>query len=76
MARKILDIATFGLAGPIFGGGKKREAAPAPSRATPAVMPVPDDERVNAARKRSIVRQRARRGRDSTILTSGTLGGG
>ena len=43
--------------------------------ATPAVepappMPMPDDEASEAARRRSISRQRARRGRASTIFTN------
>lgn len=32
-------------------------------------MPIPDDEAARRARRRSIVAQRARRGRQSTILT-------
>lgn len=74
MSKKILNVATFGLAGALFGG-KKKKAEPAPAPEAPAVMPVADDSRILQARKRSIVRQRARRGRESTILTGETLGG-
>lgn len=85
MARKIIkgvgklaNVATFGLAGSavkeIFG--KKKKAAPAtPAAEEPAVMPLADDEKVRAARKRSMIRQRARSGRDSTILSGDRLGG-
>ena len=75
--KKILNVATFGLAGKILGGGgKKKEAAPAP---TPErVMPLADDEAIQRARKDSIIRQMGRSGRASTILTSpgSTMGGG
>lgn len=80
MSRKILNFATFGLAGvaakALFGKKKKKEEAP--TTPEPAVMPLPDDERIGIARRRSIIRQRARRGRDSTILTTpgSALGGG
>lgn len=50
-------------------GLKKPKVAPAP------VMPLPDDEEVRRARKRSIVRQLGRSGRSSTILTSDRMGG-
>lgn len=73
MARKILDIATFGLAGAIFG--KKKKKAPEPMPETPSPMPMPDDNAVMRARRRGIIQQRSRRGRDSTILTGTTLGG-
>ena len=78
MAKKLLNVATFGLAGALlkpFGDGKKKEAAPAPAE---RVMPLPDDEAVQRARKASMLRQRGRSGRSSTILTGGsgtTLGG-
>lgn len=69
MSRKILNVATFGLLG-------KKKAAPAPIAAeTPAVMPMPDDSKILAAKKRAIIGQRARRGRESTILTGDKLGG-
>ena len=74
MAEKILNIATFGLAGALFGGGKK---TPAPVPAPELVMPIADDEAVKRARKRSIAAQLQRGGRESTILTTGSdsLGG-
>ncbi len=73
--KKILNVATFGLAGALLGGKKKKKDEPAP--VAPTVMPEPDDERIRLARKRSIASQLGRRGRDSTILTGGgsTLGG-
>lgn len=46
------------------------EPAPEP------VMPLPDDEKVMAAKRRSLAEQMKRRGRASTILTAeDTLGG-
>jgi len=76
MAKKILNIATFGLAGALlkpFGKDKKKTPAPAPS---PIVMPLPDDEAVRRAKRASIIKQRGRSGRSSTMLTndSGKLG--
>lgn len=67
----------------IFGGDEKpppvAAAAPAAPPATPApvapviepptVMPLPDDQAVQKAKKKSISAQMARRGRQSTILT-------
>lgn len=43
---------------------------------SPQVMPLPDDEKVKLARKRSLAQQMARGGRAATILTdtSDTLG--
>lgn len=74
MAKKILNVATFGLAGALFGKKKKKTPAPAPEQ-KPAVMPLADDEAVRRAKRKSIILQRSRRGRDSTILTGDTLGG-
>jgi len=75
MAKKILKVASFGLlGGKLFGGGK---SAPAPTQG-PQVMPLPDDQAILDARKRSIAAQMKRGGRTSTILTDGggsTLGG-
>jgi hypothetical protein len=67
----------LGLAGSLLGGlfGGKQEtpaAAPAPTVPKPAVMPIADDEAVKAAKKRSLVEQMQRKGRQSTILTDGT----
>lgn len=77
MAKKILNIATFGLAGAILGGKKKKkeEAAPTPALAEPE-MPLPDDTKIRDARKKAMIRVMARRGRESTILSGDTLGGG
>lgn len=62
-----------GLLGSLFGG---KESAPAPLPAPviekPPVMPVPDDQAVKTAKKRSLVDQMQRKGRQSTILTDGT----
>lgn len=74
MAKKILNLATFGLAGQLIGGKKKAAPAPTPEQ-RPAVMPLADDEAVRRAKRKSIIQQRARRGRESTILTGDTLGG-
>lgn len=74
MAKKILNIATFGIAGALLGG-KKKKAAPAPEPG-PVVMPLADDEAIMRAKKRSIASQLKRGGRSSTILSSSgeTLG--
>ncbi len=79
MAKKLLNVATFGLAGALlkpFGGKKKDKAvAAAPEE---RVMPLPDDEAIKRARMATIARSRGRSGRSSTILTGGagsTLGG-
>lgn len=79
MAKKILKgvgsifpMGGIGLVSKLIGGKKKPKAAPAEEKAT--VMPLADDEAVRRAKRRSIIQQRARRGRDSTILTGDTLG--
>lgn len=76
MAKKILNIATFGLAGALLGGGKKKKPAEAPAPG-PVVMPLADDDAVRRAKKASIIKQRGRSGRSSTMLTtdSDSLGG-
>lgn len=77
MSRDILNLATFGVAGLVLGH-KKSTPAPTPAAATPAVMPLPDDDKIAQARKRSIAAQLSRGGRDSTMLTPApgtTLGG-
>jgi hypothetical protein len=81
MAKKILkgaaNLATFGLAGSVIKsmfGKKKPAATPAPEQ-KPTVMPLADDEAVRQAKRKSIIQQRSRRGRESTILTGDTLGG-
>lgn len=76
--KTIGKVAVGGLIGSALLGGKKKKdkpvAAPTPER----VMPLPDDEAVKKARQASLLRQRGRGGRSSTILTGGsggTLGG-
>ena len=54
------------------------EVAPAPAAPEvepPPVMPIPDDEAATKARRRSIAKSMARRGRQSTILTDPVTGG-
>ncbi len=68
MSRKILNVATFGLAGALlkpFSKKKKDTAAPV---AEPT-MPIADDEAILRARKRAVAQQMQRGGRSSTILT-------
>lgn len=79
MAKKIIGgissvfpMGAIGIAKSIFG---KKKAAPAPVADAPTVMPLPDDAAIKAAKKRSIIRQMGRSGRDSTILTGDKLGG-
>jgi hypothetical protein len=60
----------------LFGGGDTPAPAPAPSVTPPT--PMPDEKMKNQAKRRSIVEQRQRMGRASTILTdtsNDTLGG-
>lgn len=77
MSKKVLNVATFGLAGALlkpFGKDKKKPVAPEPG---PRVMPLADDEAIRRARTSSLLRQSNRSGRASTILTNpgSTLGG-
>jgi len=87
MAKKILTVAGTA-AGGLIGGtaasfigkalfGKKKKKTPAPTTDTPTVMPLPDDEAVQRAKKEAQLRARARGGRSSTILTGSddVLGG-
>lgn len=72
-----LPFATGGVVGGISSLLSKK-SADAPAAATPApVMPIADDAKVVAARKRAIATMQQRSGRASTILTnnSDTLGG-
>lgn len=63
--------------GGLFGGKKAKvnsilagpAPAPAPVVTPPPPLPMPDDEAVAAAKRKSISRQKARRGRTSTIFT-------
>lgn len=50
-------------------------SAVAPTVEAPPVMPIPDDKAADAARRRSIAKSMARRGRQSTILTDPVTGG-
>ena len=63
----------------LFSGGPSAaaapEVAPAPEVEPPPVMPIPDDEAATKARRRSIAKSMARRGRQSTILTDPVTGG-
>ena len=49
---------------------------PEPVVTPPPVMPLPDDDAIAKVRKRAMIAQRARRGRQSTILTDPVTGGG
>lgn len=60
--------------GGIFGSPDYPAPAPTPAIPEPTVMPIPDDAEMRRARKKSIARQRARGGRQETILTD-KLGG-
>ena len=84
MAKKILR--TVGLVGGLVGsaigntvggliGGKKKKAAE-PQKG-PVVMPMADDEAVRRAKRRSLIEQTSRGGRQGTMLSSDsdTLGG-
>ena len=66
----ILGGLASGLLGSLFGG--KQGSMPAPTVEKPAVMPTPDDDAVKKAKRRSLVEQMQRKGRESTILTEGT----
>lgn len=76
MARKIIKTA-FGVVGGAVNGilGLKKKKAAEPEDG-PKIMPLPDDEAVKQARKRSIAAQMQRGGRASTLLSdsSDTLG--
>lgn len=76
MAKKLLNIATFGVAGALFGKSGKKKAAE-PVKDGPIVMPLADDDAIKRARRRSITEQMGRGGRSSTILSgdSDSLGG-
>lgn len=74
MAKKILNVATFGLLGSSLL--KKKKSATTTTAAPVPTMPLPDDQAVANAKKEAIIRQRARGGRSSTILTDGEVLGG
>lgn len=62
MAKKILGGGAKLLG---LGGGKKRKQVETPT------MPAADDEAVKRAKRRSLMKQKGRGGRASTILTDG-----
>lgn len=79
MSSKFNPLSWIGNAvGTILGGGEKAPAPtviqapppPAPEVKEPPVMPTPDDEAIRKSQASSLARQRSRRGRQSTILTS------
>ena len=79
MAKKILGgigggLGTLGLVGSLLGGKKKRAAAIETPLSAP-VAPVVDDAKILQARKRSIIQQRQRGGRASTLLSGDKMGG-
>ena len=72
MAKKVLEVAKFaigGLIGSQLFGSKKKEEAPA-EKDGPAIMPLADDEKIKAAKRKKIAQQVQRGGRNSTILTN------
>lgn len=77
MARKIIKTA-FGVVGGAVNGilGLKKKKKPDEPEDGPKIMPLPDDEAVKQARKKSIAAQMQRGGRASTLLSdsSDTLG--
>ena len=76
MSKKILNVATFGLAGSLLKPFSKKKKTPVAPVAEPT-MPIADDEAILRARKRAVAQQIQRGGRSSTILTdnSDSLGG-
>ncbi|HAT2607126.1 TPA: hypothetical protein I8235_000035 [Kluyvera intermedia] len=64
--------AITGAVGSILGTGSTSVNVDA---ADDTEMPTEDTDAVKAARQKSIIRQQQRSGRNSTILTSGKLGG-
>ena len=63
-----------GLAGTALAGSQKPTAEPtAPTVLAPPVMPTPNSQAVEAAKRRSIAGQIQMKGRASTILTQGGL---
>ena len=75
---KLLAGAATSLVSGVLGGLKPPKTPDAPVVEPPPVMPVPDDEAMKKARRRSITQQLSRRGRQSTILSdssSDALGG-
>lgn len=82
MAKKIFKTVAHGLVGGVVGAtaslfSKKKKPDAATAQNGPQVMPLADDARLAAVRRRSIAGQLNRSGRSSTMLTadSDTLGG-
>lgn len=72
MANKILG--GLGAVGSLLGGKKKKAATP--TLETPEVTaPIVDDAKATLARKRSVIQQLKRGGRQSTLLSGDKLGG-
>lgn len=71
---KFLD-PIMNLFGGLFGGNDKPAAPAAPVLEAPTPMPLPDDEAVAAAKRRSIAAQMQRSGRQSTLLTNDPVTG-
>ena len=65
--------AAGGAIGTVLGGTAKPVSLDTPALPKQAVMPVPDSQATEAARRRSIVQQYGRKGRASTVLTQGGL---
>lgn len=59
----------------IFTGPETPKVPKAPEVKPPETMPIPDDAKVAQAQRRSILSQRNRSGRASTIFTEDGLGG-
>lgn len=55
-----------------IGGGGGSSPTPTPTSTGPVVMPLADDAKVLAARKKAAAAQMSRGGRTSTMLTSDT----
>ena len=67
-----------GLLGGILGGAQKAPEPPpepVPVVTPPTPVPLPDDEAVAAAKRRSIAKQMQRSGRASTMLTQDPVTG-
>lgn len=59
----------------IFTGPQTPDVPKPPEIKPPETMPIPDDAQVAQAQRRSILQQRRRSGRTSTIFTDDGLGG-
>jgi hypothetical protein len=75
---RAIGIEPKGLAGDVtsaLGLGLPQQGIIAsPAVTSPPVMPVPDDDAAKNAKRRSVLRQRRRSGRQSTILSDPTSG--